>query len=135
MKFSVPQIKYETKIVGPLTFKQFIYIGSASVIAFFLYFMAPFSVFILVSFILAIISFSLAFLKVGGVPLPVVLLNSLKFNISPKTYLWKKKETSIAIIQKKEVKTKEKQKKEPTPIEIDQKSRLKKLKIEIETKL
>ena len=91
-QFTVPQfIEHEAKIVGPLTFKQFIFIGIAGAICFILYFTVPFFIFILATIFLMLGGFAFAFLKSGGRSLPTVLKNFFTFSLSPKIYLWKKK--------------------------------------------
>ena len=137
MRFTVPQfIEHEAKIVGPLTFKQFVFVGLAAAIAFVLYFSLPFSVFLVACVILGGTAASLAFLKIGGRSLPVILANILKFNLTPKFYLWKKKEEAITVFQKEETLTaaKTENPEEGLPLKIAEKSQLKKLKTQIETK-
>lgn len=134
MRFTLPQfIEHEAKIVGPLTFKQFIYIGLAGAIAFVLYYAVPFSVFLVAAIILGISSLAFAFLKVDGRSIPSVLQNFFMFSLSPKIYLWKNKEMPPKITIKKE----EPKKEEVAPeseLRIAEKSQLKKLSAEIETK-
>lgn len=91
-QFTVPKfIEHEAKIVGPLTFKQFIYIGIAAAICFILYFTAPFFVFILCTIVIMLAGVALAFLKASGRSLPTILKHFFTFSTSPKMYLWKKK--------------------------------------------
>jgi len=131
MRFTVPQfIEHEAKIVGPLTFKQFTYIGIAGAICFILYFSVPFPLFLLASLVLIGGGMALAFLKVGGRSLPSVIGNFLSFKLTPKMYLWKKKQGTISILETKKVEKKE----EETPLKIVKKSRLKNIQTEIETK-
>ncbi len=133
MRFTVPQfIEYEAKIVGPLTFRQFVYVGIASAICFVLYFTAPFSLFLIASIVLGVGALALAFLKIGGRGLPTVLANFLRFNLMPKMYIWRKKEAPVTVF-KKEIKKEEKIEEE-LPLKIAEKSQLKKLKTRIETK-
>jgi hypothetical protein len=48
MRFSIPQfIEHTPKIIGPLTFKQFSFIGGAGAICFVLYFLLPQIIFII----------------------------------------------------------------------------------------
>jgi len=69
MEFTVPKfIEKEARIVGPLTFKQFIFIGAAGAISIFVYFVLPFYLFIIAVIILLGGSFALAFLKMGKLP-------------------------------------------------------------------
>lgn len=133
-QFTVPQfIEREAKVVGPFTFKQFIYIGGAGVILFLLYFTIPFTYFILAAIILLPISLALAILKLGGIPLPIVLKNFFVQTVSPKVYIWGR----VPLIKKIPEVKKEiaKERAEELPLKIAEKSKLKKLIIELETKL
>jgi len=92
-QFTVPQfIEHEAKIVGPLTFKQFVFIGIAVAICFIFYFTAPFFIFVVAAIVVMIGGLALAFLKSGGRSLPVVLKNFFVFSLAPKMYLWKQKQ-------------------------------------------
>ncbi len=129
MRFNVPQfIEHEAKIVGPLTFGQFIYVGIAGAICFVLYFSMPFTVFLMACIILGGGALALAFLKIGGRSLPVVLANVLKFSATPKIYIWKKKEQPLTIYKKEAPPQKsETAEEEGLPLKIAEKSQLKKL--------
>ena len=135
MRFQVPQfIEAEAKIVGPLTFKQLLYLVGPGLIIFFLYFSLAKTnllVFILITVFLAGLALSFAFLKIGGYSFSVLLKNFLSFFISSKIYLWEKKATPPKIIPKKE-KPKEEVPETPT-LKIAEKSQLKKLSSQIET--
>ncbi|MDI6883397.1 MAG: PrgI family protein [Patescibacteria group bacterium] len=130
MRFTVPQfIERETPIVGPLTFRQFIFLGIAGAICFFLYFSlakTSFFLFLVISIVVFAIALSLAFVQIGGRSLPTILVNALRFNLAPKIYLWKKKEIPVKVF-KKEVKKEEKLEEE-LPLKIAEKSQLKKIK-------
>ena len=138
MQFVVPQfIEHEAKIIGPLTFKQFIYIGGAGGVCFVLYFMVSFPVFILSCIVLGGAAIALSFLKIGGRTLPTILGNFLRFSLMPKMYIWHKKEQAIAVYEKEEKVVKKKKKEEEEeelPLKIAEKSQLKKLRTQIETK-
>ncbi len=102
MRFTIPQfIEHEAKIIGPLTFKQFIFVGIAAVICFVLYFSVSFNLFLLGCIVLGGTSVAFAFLKVEGIPLPQVMSNFLKFSFSPKKYLWEKKTQKEPSLKKK----------------------------------
>lgn len=102
MRFTIPQfIEHEAKIIGPLTFKQFIFVGIAALICFILYFSVSFDLFLLGCIVLGGISIAFAFLKIEGIPLPQVVSNFLKFSFSPKKYLWEKKEQKEPGLRKK----------------------------------
>ncbi len=135
MRFTVPQfIEYETKIVGPFTFKQFVYVGLAGAVCFVLYFTVSFSLFLISCFLLGAGALSLAFLKIGGRSLPVFLGNFLRFTLTPKMYIWRKKEQAAMVFKKERVKKSEEKTEEELPLKIAEKSRLKKLKTQIEIK-
>lgn len=131
MRFTIPQfIEYEAKIVGPFTFRQFIFVGIAGAICFVFYFTLPFSIFLISCFVLGGGALAFAFLRVGGRSLSSVLGSFLRFNLTPKIYIWRKIKIPIKIL-KKEVAKKEE---EELPLKIAEKSQLKKLKTRIETK-
>lgn len=135
MQFTVPQIEYETKIVGPLTIKQFAIIGVAGLTCFVLFFTlgkTNFSLFIIITGVLMVSAIILAFVRVGGKSLPAIMADILKFSVAPKIYLWKKKDALITIFKKEEIKKEEV--KERAPLRVSQKSQLKKLRTFIETK-
>lgn len=134
MRFTIPQfIEYEAKIVGPFTFKQFVYIGLAGAVCFILYFATPFYIFLISCFALGGGALALAFLKIGGRSLPAILGNFLMFTVSPKIYIWRKKEMPVTVFKKEGVK-KEEIEEEELPLKIAEKSQLKKLRTQVETK-
>ena len=120
--------------MGPLTFRQFVYIGIAAAICFVLYFSVPFSLFLASCFVLGIGALALAFLKIGGRSLPTILANFLRFKLTPKMYIWRRKEEAVTIFKKEEAKKEEEKKEEELPLKIAEKSQLKKLRTKIETK-
>jgi len=132
MPYVVPKfIERQPKVVGPLTFRQFIFVGGAAAICFLLYFMLPIYVFPFVAFVLIGGALALVFIKVKGRSLPELLKNSLTFMFSPKVYLWKKSGTSPKII--KTQKKKPKEEKKASPLDVAGRSRLKSLSSKIET--
>ena len=132
MRFQVPQfIDHEAKVIGPLTFRQFIYVGIPGAIAFFLYFLAPFFVFIIASVILGTFGFMFAFIKIGGRSLPNILVNFSSFTISPKQYIWRKGKTPIQTPQAQYQKPAEQS--TTKEIKLVQKSRIKDLSTRVET--
>ena len=110
MRFQVPQfIDREMKIAGPLTFKQFIMFGFAAVIVVMLYLVlakSNFLLFIFATAALVIATAALAFIRVGGRSLPMVLGNFISFFTSSKLYVWKKKALPPRIVWKKAEPTK-----------------------------
>tara|TARA_B100001971_G_C17859091_1_gene367423 strand:+ start:134 stop:544 length:411 start_codon:yes stop_codon:yes gene_type:complete len=97
MRFQVPQfIEHEAKVVGPLTFRQAIYLGVPIAIGFFFYFLAPFSLFLIVTVTLLGIAIPLAFFKIGGRSMLSVFAGFLQFSISPKAYKWGRKQQAVS---------------------------------------
>lgn len=130
MRFTIPQfIEYEAKIVGPFTFRQFIFVGIAGAICFVFYFTLPFSIFLISCLVLGGGALAFAFLRVGGRSLSRVLGSFLRFNLTPKIYIWRKIKIPIKILKKEVIK-----KEEELPLKIAEKSQLKKLRTRIETK-
>lgn len=136
MPYVVPKfIEMKPKIVGPLTFKQFIFIGIAGAISFLLYFTLAkksFFLFIVFSFILISGALSLAFLKSGGQPLPTILKNFFIFSARPKLYIFKKKVLPPKLVPKKE--TPPKKKEEPVLKVTPKPGRLQKLSTRVTTR-
>jgi hypothetical protein len=135
-QFTVPKfIEMEPKIVGPFTFKQFIFVGLAGAVCFVLYFSLSktnFFLFTLLTIFLIGGALAFAFLKIGGRSLPTILQNFFSFLFSSKIYLWKRKAAPSPIIKKEEPKLKRAEE-VPTP-KIAGKSRLKNLSTQIELK-
>jgi len=133
MRFTVPQfIEHEAKVVGPLTFKQFLFVGLAAGLGFLFYFYLPFSLFLVSCFFLGTLALSLAFIKIGGRTLPVILVNLLKFSLTPKMYIWKKTEKKVEVFKKEAAKEIKEEK--TSPLKIAEGSQLKKLSTQMETK-
>ena len=142
MRFQVPQfIEHEAKVIGPLTFRQFIYIGIPAAVAFFLYFLVTFFVFIVAAVFLGVLGFMFAFIKIGGRSLPSILLNFFNFSIAPKRYIWRKGQaplpTSVGVgIASHLGKVAGEQSSQETPrreIKLVQKSKIKDLATRVET--
>jgi len=133
MRFQVPQfIEHEAKVIGPFTFRQFIYLGVPGAVAFFLYFVAPFFVFVVAAVFLGAFGFMFAFIKIGGRSLPSILLNFFNFTVSPKRYIWRK---GKAPVQTPQVQYQQPVEEQPGKREIKliQKSKIKDLATRVET--
>ncbi len=127
MEFIVPQfIEREGKIVGPLTFKQFIFVVTACGIAALLYFILPFPLFLVMATFLVGGSLGLVFIKIEVIPLLTIIKNIFVFSSRPKIYLWQKKHVFPKIIRKVE-RTKVQEEKKESPLKITEKSRLRDL--------
>lgn len=89
MQFQVPQfIEVEDKIFGPLTFKQFIYLGGGVGAAYILWRVLP--VYLSGPLILVVggLAAALAFFQFNGRPFILGLENAFFFYIRGKLYLW-----------------------------------------------
>lgn len=126
MEFIVPKfIERELKIIGPMTLKQFAFLGMAGAICFVIYYLyRPF--FWPALIILGGGGAALAFLKIGGRPLPVIISNFFKFLFRPKLFVWKRKKIPVYAPAKP--------KRGESLLEMGGGLELKKLKTEIETK-
>jgi len=135
MEFTVPQfIEKEPKIVGPFTFKQFIFIGIAGGICIFLFFTVSLFVFIIMTIVLLGGAFALAFLKVGKTSLPLFIKNFFAFLFKPKVYLWKKKTSPPKFIKEEKVKEEKEEIEEKSKLKVSTGSRLDELFTRLETK-
>jgi ABC-type glycerol-3-phosphate transport system permease component len=92
MNFVLPQfIDMEARIVGPLTLKQFAFVGGGGALSFVIYFSLgktslPFAI-ALIAIIMGI-SCALAFVKMDGISLPLVMRHWANFMMSPQIFLW-----------------------------------------------
>lgn len=135
MEFTVPQfIEKEAKIVGPFTFRQFIFIGTAGGICLLLFFILPLPAFIVVAVILLGGALALALLKVGKTSLPVFIKNFFIFIFKPKLYLWKKKTSPPKFLRRKKETRKEKKIEKKSELKVSKGGRLDELFTRIETK-
>lgn len=98
MRFEVPQfIEVEAKIVGPLTWKQFIYIAGGIGLLVILYLTTPFIIFITFGIPIGILAGSLAFHRVNNRPFSVFLESAFNYFTRNKLYLWKRSEMQSVI--------------------------------------
>ena len=135
MRFTVPKfIEREAKIIGPLTFKQFVFFGIAGTIGLILYYSVSFSLFLISAVILGGGAFAFAFVNIGGRSILTILGNFLKFNLAPKIYIWKKIDSPAKVFEKEIKEAKRVEKKDELPLKIAANSQLKKLQTRIETK-
>ena len=89
MQFQVPQfIEVEDKIFGPLTFKQFIYIGGGLGAAYLLWRVLPIYIAAPIIAVEGGLAAALAFFQYNGRPFILALENSFFFLIHSKLYLW-----------------------------------------------
>jgi len=97
MQFQVPQfIEIEDKIIGPLTFKQFLFLIGGGGAAFIFYQLPIWSS---VKFFLVILSAGIgvafAFFRVNNKSLLATIEDAVMFYVGQKLYLWKKVQKKI----------------------------------------
>lgn len=96
-KFRVPQfIDVESRILGPLTTRQFIIFLVGAMIGFICYKLSDFTLFLLEATIISILVTLFAFVKVNTAPFHVFLLNYIKTMKSPKVRVWKRESYVVA---------------------------------------
>lgn len=90
-QFQIPQfIEEESKLVGPFSLKQFIYIGAAGGISFMLFYVFTFFLWILCSIIIVGFALALALVKINGQDLISVLTSGFAFMWKPRRYTWQR---------------------------------------------
>jgi PrgI family protein len=89
MQFQVPQfIEVEDKIIGPFTFKQFIFIAGSVGLAFIGWRLLPSYVSVALGLGLVSLGYSMAFVEINGQPFLRVMESGFYFFIKEKLYLW-----------------------------------------------
>ena len=97
-QFQIPQfIDIESKIVGPLTLRQFLYLAGAGGISFILFFLIKTWLWFLITTFLAGIALALAFIKFNGQHLPKMVWLALFFLWKPRVYSWQTEPTEKTI--------------------------------------
>lgn len=90
-KFIVPQfIDVESKIIGPITARQFIIIIVSGIMIFLAYRLSSFNLFVVQAILIAIVGGSLAFLRINGTPFHIFLVNILSSLSKPPLRVWRK---------------------------------------------
>lgn len=96
MRFEVPQfIEIEDKIFGPLTWRQFVYVGGGIGVSVILFIFTPFIIFVIFGIPVAALSFMLGFFPVNNRPFSIFLESFYRYFRGTRLYLWKKKGTGI----------------------------------------
>ncbi|MDO8664667.1 MAG: PrgI family protein [Candidatus Liptonbacteria bacterium] len=89
MQFQVPQFAdVEDKIVGPLSLKQFLYIGSAVGLSMLLFFIVKLWLWIILSIFIISGAAALSMIKINGQPLIKIAISAIGFYWRPQTYVW-----------------------------------------------
>lgn len=96
MRFEVPQfIEIEDKIFGPLTWRQFLYLGGGLGGALVIFLLLPLIFFIIFGIPLALLAGALAFYPINSRPFSYFLESFLNYLTKDKLYLWRKREEAI----------------------------------------
>ncbi len=92
MNFQVPQfIEIEDKVIGPLSFKQFIYVAGALGLSFICYVFLPLYLALVPIGIIMSLGLALAFYQVNNRPFIITLQSALRYFTSHKLYLWQQR--------------------------------------------
>jgi len=93
VRFQLPQfIETETKIIGPFTLQQFLWIAGGVALIFLFYTLIKGVLFFFLAIPVAVIFGALAFVKIDGVPLIVYASYGISYFTNPKKYVFKKDE-------------------------------------------
>ena len=96
MRFAVPQfIEIEDKIIGPFTWRQFVWLMGGVGGAVILFIMTPFIIFVIFGIPLGSLGILLAFYPVNNRPFSVFLESMVTYAQGAKLYLWRKQGTGI----------------------------------------
>ncbi|MFZ4632160.1 MAG: PrgI family protein [Patescibacteria group bacterium] len=134
-QFTVPQfIDVESKIIGPLTTRQFLIILAGSIVGGISYKIFDFSLFLTISIITFLLAITFSFVKINGRPFHLFLLNIIQTIRRPGIRVWNNRlgyieepEGNIDVdLTKKEEKA--------APKEFYKKSRLAELALVVDTK-
>ena len=91
MRFQVPQfIEVEDKVIGPLTFKQFVYLAGGAGLVFLLYTFLPFIIALPLMAGAAGLAIALAFYKYNNKPFIDFLAAFFQYLTTSRLYIWKK---------------------------------------------
>lgn len=96
MQFEVPQfIEVEDKIFGPLTWRQFLYVGGGIGMGVVLFFTAPFFIFLLIGLPIGLLAGALAFYPINNRPFSFFLESLINYLRGHKLYLWHRKTAEL----------------------------------------
>ncbi len=103
MQFIVPQfIDIEDKVIGPFTFKQFMYLAGGAGLAFTLYKLLPVFIALPIAIGIVVLAIALTFYKVNGKPFVFTLQAFIFYAFQSKLYIWKKLPEKKEEIKKQE---------------------------------
>lgn len=95
-QFTVPQfIDVESKIIGPITTRQFLILLGAAILIAAAYKLFDFSLFVTIAVIVFIIASAFAFVKINGRPFHFFVLNATQTLRRPRLRVWNNKITPV----------------------------------------
>ncbi|HBA36649.1 TPA: hypothetical protein DCZ15_02110 [Candidatus Falkowbacteria bacterium] len=95
-QFTVPQfLDVESKIIGPLTTRQFLIILAAAIIMAISYRLFDFSLFLVIAIIITIIAAVFSFVKVNSQPFHLFVLNAIQTVRRPGLRVWNNRLVAI----------------------------------------
>ena len=104
-QFTVPQfIDVESKIIGPLTVRQFLIMLAAAAFIFIAYKVFDFTLFVLVAVFIFAVAAIFAFVKVNGQGFHFFILNVISTIRKPSVRIWNHHLTTYAEKEKQEIK-------------------------------
>ena len=131
-QFTVPQfIDVESKIIGPITTRQFLIFLAAAIIIALSYRLFDFSLFMTIMVIVVPIAIVFSFVKVNSRPFHFFVLNAVQTLRRPNLRVWNKQ---ITIIEHLEKGSSVKEELKPAPKEYYKNSRLAELALIVDTK-
>jgi hypothetical protein len=96
MRFEVPQfIEIEDRIIGPFSWRQFLYLGGGLGLGVVLFLTTPFIVFLIVGLPFGILALALAFYPINNRPFSFFLEAMFNYFYNYRLYLWRRKEQVI----------------------------------------
>lgn len=131
-QFTVPQfIDVESKIIGPITTRQFLIFLAAAIIIGISYRVFDFSLFLTVAIVVGGLAVVFAFVKINGRPFHFFVLNAVQTLRRPKLRIWNNR---VIVIEHPEKDLSIKVDQKPVPKEYYKKSRLAELALIVDTK-
>ena len=96
MEYQVPQfIEVEDKLIGPLTFKQFVYIAGGAGLCVVFFFYLPILFALLFSALVVALAAALSFYKVNGKSFIEILEAGFNYYTGAKFFLWEHKDPTM----------------------------------------
>src|SRR3989338_330016 len=89
MRYEVPQfIEVEQKVIGPFTWKQFVYLAGGACGALIVFLTLPFIVFVIIGLPIAALAAMLAFQKINDRPFELLLEAAFNYIVKSRFFLW-----------------------------------------------